>query len=232
MSLENLKLRLEKTVEELMGGPNLEKVMTPGFADKRLYAIYLTETYHYTRHNSRNQALVATRREHIDPRYLKFCLRHAEEEVGHELMALHDLKNMGFQVTEESLPRPLNSTLTLISYLYQVAQYENPLARLGYSFWAERSYQYIRPLLNLLSTGLGIEKKSMTFFNEHSEIDVDHAKMVDDTIGRFAKTEHDFIAIGDCLETSLRLTSGMMDEVFCEFVKIKEGNSSRYTFLV
>jgi hypothetical protein len=231
MTIELLKQRLESTVEQLMNGPNLEKVMTPGFADKRLYAIYLTETYHYTRHNSRNQALIATRPEHIDPRYLKFCLRHAEEEVGHELMALHDIKSMGYQVSEESLPKPLNSTITLISYLYHIAQHGDPLARLGYSFWAERSYQYIRPLLNLLSSGLGIEKKAMTFFNEHSEIDIDHAKLVDETINRFAKESKDFEAMGDCLETSLRLTSKMMDEVLEEFIKVKEGKETRYKFL-
>jgi pyrroloquinoline quinone (PQQ) biosynthesis protein C len=232
MSIELLKTRLEETVAQLMSGPNLERVLTPGFADKRLYAIYLMETYHYTRHNSRNQALIATRPENIDPRYLKFCLRHAEEEVGHELMALHDIKAMGHKVDENSLPQPLNSTTALISYLYYVSANSNPLARLGYSFWAERSYQYIRPLLTMLSDGLGIEKKAMTFFNEHSEIDIEHAKQVDETILRFAKTQNDWDEMGDCLETSLRLTSRMMDEVFEEFIKIKEGKLTRYQSLL
>lgn len=231
MSLANLKEKLNQTMESLAGGPNLEKVMTPGFADKRLYAIYLTETYHYTKHNARNQALIATRPENIDPRYMKFCLRHAEEEVGHELMALHDLKAMGYSVEEKTLPTALNATQALIGYLYFIAEKGHPLARLGYSFWAERSYDYIRPMLNLISGPLGIEKKAMTFFNEHSEIDVNHAKQVDEVIERFVKTPEEWAAVESCMVTSLTLTARMLDEVFFEFTKLKNNEPIRYQFL-
>lgn len=231
MSLEQLKNRLETTMGKLASSPYLEKVLAPGFATRELYAMYMVETYHYTRHNSRNQALVATRDENLDPRYMKFCLKHAEEETGHELMAFHDLKNMGYTLSLEDLPTPLEETKVLIAYLYHVAQNGNPLARLGYSFWAERVYSYIAPLLQMASGNLGIEKKSMTFFNEHSEIDEEHAKQVDQAIERFAKTAQDWEDIGNCLETSLLLTSKMMDAVFEQFMSFKDTRTTRYTFL-
>jgi hypothetical protein len=232
MSMSKLKARLEHEMENLQQSPNLFKVLEEGFADKRLYGIYLTETYHYTFHNSRNQALVAARKEPLSVNYIKYCLKHALEEAGHEMMAFHDLKNLGYQdLTVEQLPAPLITTQALIAYLYYVSEYGNPVARLGYSFWAERSYEYIKPLLNLLSSGLNIEKKSMTFFNEHSEIDEQHAIDVENAIERFAKTEQDWQDIEDCMVSSLLLTTRMMDEVLEEFIKLKENHNSRYKFL-
>ena len=229
--LAKLKLRLETEMDNLQQSPNLFKVLEEGFADKRLYGIYLTETFHYTFHNSRNQALVPARKDTMNINYMKYCLKHSMEEAGHEMMAFHDLKNLGFECDVNALPPPLNSTQALIAYLYYTAEYGNPLARLGYSFWAERSYEYIQPLLNLLSEGLKIEKKSMTFFNEHSEIDEQHAIDVENAISRFAKTDEDWQSIEDCMVNSLLLTASMLNEVMDEFIKIKEEKETRYKFL-
>lgn len=231
MSIEKLKARLELEMDNLQQSPNLFKVLEEGFADKRLYGIYLTETFHYTFHNSRNQALVAARKDPMNINYMKYCLKHSMEEAGHEMMAFHDLKNLDYNVKVEDLPTPLKTTQALIAYLYYVSEYGNPVARLGYSFWAERSYEYIQPILNLLSEGLGVGKKSMTFFNEHSEIDEQHAIDVENAISRFAKTEQDWEDIEECMVNSLLLTTRMMDEVLDEFVKIKEDKPTRYKFL-
>jgi pyrroloquinoline quinone (PQQ) biosynthesis protein C len=231
MSIERLTARLEKEMESLSHSPNLAKVLEPGFADNRLYAIYLTETYHYTKHNSRNQALVAARKDDMSPQYMKYCLHHAEEEVGHELMASHDIKAMGFDIKESELPKPLKATTALTAYLYWVAEYDLPVARLGYSFWAERSYEYIKPLLSMISDGLGVPKKAMTFFNEHSEIDAKHAEEVVEAINRFVKTEEEWQAVEDVMINSLLLTTKMMDEVLEEFVNFKESGETRYSFL-
>jgi pyrroloquinoline quinone (PQQ) biosynthesis protein C len=231
MSLHQLKERLNQEFEKLAASPYLAKVMEPGFADKRLYGLYLIETYHYTRHNARNQALIATRPENIDIRYLKFCLKHAEEEMGHEMMALHDLKNLGYDISEDRMPKPLAATETLVAYLYHVARNGHPLERLGYSFWAEQAYGYIQPLLQMVSVGLGVPDKAMTFFREHSSIDELHARQVAETIERFAKTEADWSAIEGCMVNSLLLTARMTDQIFEEFMQIKTGKSARVNLL-
>jgi pyrroloquinoline quinone (PQQ) biosynthesis protein C len=231
MNLEQLKNILKEEMEYYQTNGHLEMLMTPGFADKRLYAIHLTETYHYTRHNSRNQALISTRYEHINPNYSKFCLKHASEEVGHELMALHDLQAMGYDISEATLPIPLPATKTLIAYLYYVAAHELPVARLGYSFWAERVYDYIQPLLKLVEVGMGVKKSSMTFFREHAEIDTEHAKDIDQMIERFVKTPEEWSVVEEVMKTSLKLTVNMSDEVLQEFSKLKDGIPTRYKFL-
>ncbi len=231
MTIEKLNARLEYEMENLSRSPNLEKVLEPGFVDKRLYAMYLCETYHYTLHNARNQALVATRRDTSNIQYMKYCLKHALEETGHEMMALHDLKNLGFDVSVDTLPKPLMSTETLVAYLYHISEHFSPVARLGYSYWAERSYEFIQPLLAMLSDGIGVPKKAMTFFNEHSEIDAKHAEEVEESIRRFVKSDEDWSAVEEVMVGSLILTTRMMDEVFDQFCKLKEGKSTRYKFL-
>lgn len=93
----------------------LSKTILSGDFDVRLYAIYLLETYHYTVHNSRNQALVGASLElSADIQYLKFCLKHAYEEAGHELMALHDLKTLGLSELPSPLPTPVQANEILL----------------------------------------------------------------------------------------------------------------------
>lgn len=232
MSISKLDSRLESEMALLSQSPNLARVMAPGFVDRRLYAMYLVETYHYTRHNSRNQAVVATRAEDLPIRYMKYCLKHAMEEAGHEMMAFHDLKAMGYSsLNVADLPAPLQETDTLIAYLYRVAAQGEPLARLGYSYWAERSYEFIQPLLQMVSGRLEIPKKAMTFFEEHSEIDEKHAKEVAEVIQSFAETPEDWAAIEDTMVQSLKLTTRMMDAVLEEFIRLKETGESRYGFI-
>jgi len=119
----------------------------------------------------------------------------------------------------------------LIAYLYHISEHFSPVARLGYSYWAERSYEFIQPLLSMLSDGLGVPKKAMTFFNEHSEIDAKHAEEVEEAIKRFVKTPEDWDAVTEVMVGSLILTTRMMDQVFDEFCKLKEGKPTRYPFI-
>ena len=50
--------------------------------DRRVYALYLTQVYHYASHTARNQALVAVNPNNRDIHYMQFCLEHALEETA------------------------------------------------------------------------------------------------------------------------------------------------------
>ncbi len=190
----------------------LQRVRSGNF-NKEIYGRYLVETYHYTKHNSINQAHVALRPE-APTVYAKFCLHHAEEEHGHELMALHDIESMGLLPNFESeLREPLNSTQTLIGYLYWISKSGNVFQRLGYSFWAEDSYSYIREVLAHLQKDLSLSNSQMTFFRAHALIDKGHAEEVESIITRFVHTPEDIRAFKNVMKTSLHLTAAMMDEV-------------------
>ena len=230
--LKELKEKLNNYMAHQRESWSFLKVIKPGYASKKLYAIYMMETYHYTFHNSRNQAAVAARHDEMDINYMKFCLHHAREEAGHEMMAFSDIKKLGFNISKNNLPQPLPATQELIRYIYDIAENANPIARLGYSFWAERVYSYITPLLKLMKYGVGISDNSMTFFKEHSDIDAKHAEDVDRAIIRFAKTEADWQAIEECMIGTLDRTIKMTHEVLAEYDKVREHQDTRYKELL
>jgi pyrroloquinoline quinone (PQQ) biosynthesis protein C len=225
-SVEALREEMTSEWSRLLEGSDLAALVHGGEIDRRLYALYLIETFHYTRENPRHQALVGARTD-TDPMYARFCLKHASEELGHEMMALHDLRSLGYDVTAEDLPSPLEETEVLTAYLYWISQRANPLGRVGYSFWAESSYEHIGPLLAAAQTTLDLEDRHMTFLVAHAKIDADHAAEVDQVLRRFATTTEDWVAIGRVMRTSLRLTVEMLDAVAREYRAVAEGLSDR-----
>ena len=225
-SVEGLHVELKATWAELLAGSRLSALVTGGDYDVRLYALYLLETYHYTRENPRHQALVGAIADY-DPAYLRFCLKHALEELGHEQMALHDMRSVGFRPDPDALPEPLPATEVLTAYLYWISQRGNPLARVGYSFWAESSYEHIGPLLLAAREKLGLEDRQMTFLVGHARIDAEHAREVEEVVRRFAVTPADWSAVRRTMTTSLRLTVAMLDAIAAEYDEVVAGRSDR-----
>ncbi len=229
---EELDEKLKTTWKEVLASSRLVRTIERGQLDKRLYALYLLETYQYTLHNSRNQALVGVRAIEENGSYLKFCFEHANEEAGHELMALHDLLSLGGIKREDfKPPPPLPATEVLIGYLYWISATGNPLRRLGYSYWAESSYQYITPLLTRVQQTLQLKPAQMTFFVSHSRIDEEHALQVKKMMAQNCKRESDWRDVEQVMVTSLRLTGGMMEAVSDEYERLVAGGPSPYTFL-
>lgn len=225
---------LDVKLDLLWGGiirssPMLQAIEN-GKITKQLYAIYMMETFHYTAHNARNQALVGVRPECSAP-YMKFCLEHASEEVGHEKMALHDVMSLGLKGADVVLPQPLLETEVLISYIYWVSLTGNPVQRLGYSYWAESCYRYINPLVSKLRGQLKLENSQLTFFIAHSDIDADHFEEVKNIIRRVCKSEGDLDALKRVMENTLKLTGDMLNAVYQEYERYKSDDSLRCAFL-
>ena len=228
---EALDARMRETWDAILGQSPLIRTVKGGCDDRRLYALYLIETFQYTRHNAQNQALVGVRLTPGHTTYLQFCLRHAAEEAGHEQMALHDLKAIGVDPAPVTTLAPMPSTEVLVAYLYWVSIQGNPVQRLGYSYWAENSYHYIGPVLKAIQTQMKLDPKQMTFFVEHATIDTRHAEQVKQMIARGARSEQDWQDIGRVLEISLRLTGNILTDVQREYERLQAGAPSPYAFL-
>lgn len=221
-----------KKWQDILQNNGAAKLIESDEFDVRFYQIYLLETYHYTSHNARNQALAGARVDNKNIQYMKFCFKHALEEAGHELMALHDLRQTGVDLALELFPKPLPETQTLIAYLYHISTTGNPLSRLGYSSWAEDSYQHFMPFLMKMQKKLNLKKSQMTFFIEHSDLDDSHAEHVQGTIKSQAKTENDLRDIEEAALTSLELASKILDGVAREYKLLcTNPETSRYSFL-
>lgn len=228
--LARLNETVTRTWERILDNSRFVRTIREGKLDKRLYALYLTQTYEYTRHNARNQALVGVLAKDGNPQYQKFCFEHAMEETGHELMALHDAHSMGLP-KDTKLPGALPATEVLVAYLYWVSAQGNPVQRLGYSFWAENSYQHINPLIEKIRDTLQLKNSQMTFFVAHSAIDKEHAEEVERMLLQHCRTEQDWHDVERVAITSLKLTGDMLEDVYWEYQALADGKSSSYDFL-
>lgn len=228
--LETLNRVVTETWARILDNSKFVRIIRDGKLDKRLYALYLCQTYEYTRHNARNQALVGVLAQDIAPQYQKFCFDHAMEETGHELMALHDAHSLGV-AKDAKMPGPLPATEVLVAYLYYISAQGNPVQRLGYSFWAENSYHHVNPLIERIKDTLQLKNSQMTFFVAHSAIDKDHAEEVERMILQHCKTEKDWADVQRCAVLSLELTGNILEDVYWEYQKLVDGKPSPYAFL-
>jgi hypothetical protein len=247
-NLENAKEGLErlegKMAEHWMAildrplSAEIKKILASG--DRRLYAMWLCQVAHMTRHTSAHQALVGTRFSEISFQYAKFCFEHAAEEVGHEMMAVHDLKKIGVPVEKvDDLPPELSSTKKLNAYLYHVAERGHPATRLGFSFWAEKCYPFIQMLVGNSLRDMGLVNSQMTFFVSHSAIDEKHARDVEHVLQFACKTKEDWEAVEtgmhDTLELAVdifeeihtRMSQGKLGEDYSRFLKTVEEGARR-----
>lgn len=170
----------------------------------------MVELFHYTRHNSINQAFAAWK---VDPEkmgLLKFCYSHADEELGHEKMVEHDLRVVGLLEPNTLEGRPLPPTQALIAYLYYVGLTRGAVARLGYSYRAESAYEHIGEILSAIREKLGFSDAQLTFFVSHEKIDVKHAEEVKEAIERFATSPKEQESIIDVARTTLYLTGKLL----------------------
>ncbi len=225
---------MERTWREVLDGSRLVRWIREGSSDRRLYALYLIETFHYASHNAKNQALVGSALQgssmkHLQ--YMKYCFKHALEEVGHEHMAYHDLRAIGLDRPFEALPPPLPMTEAFIAYLYWISAHGNPVQRLGYSYWAETSYAFITPVMQQAAKHMRLEPQQMTFFVKHADIDDDHAADVKHVISLVATEPDDEAAIARVLETTLRLTGHMLEDIAREYERLVAGESPSSAFL-
>lgn len=177
-----------------------------------LYRDLMLQVYHYSRHNSMNQAVAAF--VPAPEGLLKFVYRHAAEELGHERMVINDLRSVGLLDDEADLSAaPLPATEALIGYLYYVALRYGPVARLGYSFWAEGVYGHIQAPFQKICSDLQLGSRNTTFFGSHAQADEAHIQQVEEAIERFALTPADRAAVSQVAVTTLSLTGQLLEQV-------------------
>jgi hypothetical protein len=229
--LSELQQLVKAQWKQALADPKIASFMDTAAAnDRRIIAIYLIQVYHYAFHTARNQALVGVNLMNTDPHYMRFCFEHALEETGHELMALHDLRALGITFNNaREIPPPLQSTELLIAYLYYVATHGNPVQRLGYSYWSETSYSFIRTFMDMIITSMDLQKNQLTFFYSHSNIDEKHAKDVEAILLKVCKTDQDWDDVRKVAKVTLELTNSMFHESFAEFLKLVNNEPSRYS---
>lgn len=84
--------------------------------DQRIYALYMLQVYHWSSQSARTLALAGANKANTDVKFMMHCFEHANEETGHELMALNDVISLGVPIKDakKDIPPPLHETEILI----------------------------------------------------------------------------------------------------------------------
>ncbi|MBU7575064.1 MAG: iron-containing redox enzyme family protein [Hydrogenophaga sp.] len=207
--IENMRTSVDAQWGEIKQGVFwcrvMERPVTLGF-----YRDLMLQMWHHSRHNAMNQAVATF--VPAPEALLKFFYRQAAEELGHERMVVHDLKSIGiYDETDLNRP-PLPATEALIGYLYYVGLRYGAVARLGYSFWAERSHDHVKELIAKISDDLNLAHQDVTFFSKHAQADLMQAFQVEQALERFAISSREQELARQVATTSLFLTGQLLNQ--------------------
>lgn len=198
-------------------GPFYRHVREHG-ADRELYRRTMCQLWHYIQHNPLNQAVAVLGMPPGRTHLIRYAVDHSLEELGHEKMIEHDLRLSGLLDEPLSASVPLPATQAFIGWLYYVSLRQGAVARMGYSYWAESSYDQIGEMLDHLRGDLGLTDRSMSFFVAHSTIDAKHSDEVRKALERNADTPEVRRQVIEVARTSLYLNAALLDNVLDEYV--------------
>ena len=135
----------------------------------------------------------------------EWAAQNAIEEEGHDLLALKDIKSLGYdpQAVVKALVPP--ASVALIDYLTRSVNDSDPIDCVGYAYTMERlalgtSEQYIQGIEALLPANT----KATRCLRVHSSVgaDVDHVAETVEMVAQLSAVERSRVAIA-CYETAL-----------------------------
>ena len=218
--LTELDAVIEKTWQSIESGRYFKHVIDNGY-DVDLNTLTMTQIYHYVRWNPINQIEAAGRCKPEETDIFEYAVNHALEEFGHENFVVNDLNAMGIKDTEFLQDPPLPATRALIAYLRHVSAELGPVARLGYSYWAESAYDHTGVLVERSRKDLSLTREAMSFSEEHQELDKSHKAAVRDMVLRHATSEPLRAQVIEVAETSLWLTGAVFDSVLDAYLAVR-----------
>jgi pyrroloquinoline quinone (PQQ) biosynthesis protein C len=188
------------------------------------YKAVLREIYHYAKEDPQIQALASVYFRGEDRETVKMFLKHATSEIGHDLMALDDLKTLGADVSAIPKSLPLPSTIALTAFPFYQIQYHNPIGYLGYLYFLE--YMPTQAGADYMSAlkAAGVPANAMTFLHEHMTVDVAHNNLMQEYLKRLVRTEGDLSAVA----YAIRVTGYLYGEMLAGAVRAVDHNIAFY----
>jgi len=231
--IEKLDKFLSEQWENFFSSPIAESIVNRlEIIDRRIYALYMLQVYHWSSQSAKSLGLAGSNNANKDIRFMMHCFEHAQEETGHEIMALNDVKAVGVPIINlEDIPPALPETEILIAYVKYLATGDNPVRMLGYDYWTEKPYDHIRPFVKMIGSTFNLSEKQMTFYNSHEEIDKKHGADIERILILTCKTDKDWEDVTLVAETTLKLTFNMIVAIVNEYDKLLKGHKSKYEIL-
>lgn len=169
-------------LSQLGAHPILRLVVT-GALTKAQYLAYLRETHHMVRHTPRMLALAAARCEDDKRRLRDWFLMEAQDENGHDLLCVKDIRNLGEDPDSVLRNGPGPGAWGLVAQNYFMATYGNPAGILGVASVTEGLGAGVAAAMaDQLVGKCGIPSQSVTFLKSHAGFDQKHVRDVEGAV--------------------------------------------------
>jgi hypothetical protein len=212
-SMNILLSEFKNVIAEFNNSAAVHRIMA-GDITVEHYKGILRQIFHHTRENPQIQALATVYFRGHQRTMVKDFYRHAISEIGHDRLALNDLKVLGEDVSLIPYENPLPSTTALLSFAFYQINNLKPIGYLGYLFFLEFTpTQNGKAYMDLLNK-IGVPHDAMTFLQDHAEIDIAHNKMMESYIAELVKTEDDLNSVIYAMQVTGKLYADMLQEAF------------------
>lgn len=175
---------LKATIQEV--NESLEQVR---WNDRYVYGNFLAQTYYFVCHSTRLLALAASRFPVSQDQFFKRFVAHLGEEKNHERIALADLKNLGFQLSD--FPE-LGQTRAFYEAQYYKIEHLGPTVLMGYILFLEAIAVEAGPGI-YESVALVHGEKATRFLKVHIEEDPGHVEQAVGVIQQVPDLERQLI---------------------------------------
>jgi len=176
------------------------------WTDERAYANWLAQSYHMTKYTTRVAALTAGYMPIECSDIHKRSLIHLKEENGHELLALNDLKKMGYKI--EDLKKTIEASVMVQSQYYFIDMH--PAAHFGFVIVLEAiAAQKGGVIINALRSRF--DQDCCSFIEIHAEVDQHHVGDLAELINASPEHCHDLMI--ENMQQTAELYSKMLDGI-------------------
>jgi len=213
--MTKIKIEWKLAFDEMNARPSFQKILNATIGLNHYQSI-LRQSYYHARERPQVQAFATAFFRGHQRKHLRTFFRDALSEIGHDELALLDLKNLGVDTSNIPCERPLPSTMALIAYGYYQVQHLNPVGYLGYLLHFDFMPAYgSRSYLDALQKS-GVPKEAMAFFQDSSGLEFNHNKLLEIYVDDLVKTESDLEAVMYGMRTTSRLYELMIAEAIDE----------------
>ena len=211
--MDHLLAVRQRVLRELTGIETIQAVLA-GKPDLALYGRYLTNVYHYACHSAEVIALAGARCARSHPEASRYLLHHAEEEMGHELWALDDLKALGMDETTVRATRPVPACAAMIAFEYYIAGRSNAVGLFGWLYVLEAMGDDLgKNVAAGLQRGLGGSQRGVKFVAGHGVADHDHTADLTRVISQHITAPHDIADVSHVADVSADLYVRMFHQI-------------------
>jgi len=145
-----------------------------GDVPQGLYLGFLTQAYHHVRHTCPLLALAASRTG--DTRYREALFTYLDEEWGHDLWILDDIRAVGGDPRAVANGKANISCRAMVAFAYYAIEWSSPYALLGMVHVLEgMSVQLATQVAAAIQRSYGLEtERGVRYLRSHGALDIHH----------------------------------------------------------